>query len=458
MMTSNIFLKDPQNCLMSFSDFLQSINTVVLNGKLYPQYARKRQNSSGLKIALATTVIQYKDNGIKIVRQLSNNNGVSGGYTQFYKSIITNPTSIESNGERLLPPRCYNSHMIHDSSSASSSTLDLRSKGVSTPTASKQAEEIRIITDNFQDLLKRATKEITKLTSEKRRLEKEYERLLSINEEIADDLGRVLERERSLSSENKAVLKANDELYKEAQRLSDEEERWFVQKEAWLNDRKRLEEELKSSKYDIEELENSYREKELERLGRPLPSDEEEDKEDASEVIQSLREENARLLELYQSSSHEKEDLIREISRLTIENESILSRREIVSGENMQLMLEDNKELSSKLKVEKASRTDARLADRAAERAVELASKNRDLLEWRNQLNDKNMALVTENAKLKSKCANLEDLLNEESADINEVLELIKNLQLQASNHSCALPQSAIGPIAKFRDFKLQPR
>ncbi|XP_040566542.1 uncharacterized protein [Lepeophtheirus salmonis] len=396
-----------------------------------------------------------------------------------------NEISIESNGERLLPPRCYNSHMIHDSSSASSSTLDLRSKGVSTPTASKQAEEIRIITDNFQDLLKRATKEITKLTSEKRRLEKEYERLLSINEEIADDLGRVLERERSLSSENKAVLKANDELYKEAQRLSDEEERWFVQKEAWLNDRKRLEEELKSSKYDIEELENSYREKELERLGRPLPSDEEEDKEDASEVIQSLREENARLLELYQSSSHEKEDLIREISRLTIENESILSRREIVSGENMQLMLEveslnkgianlkddvknsndrvrllekDNKELSSKLKVEKASRTDARLADRAAERAVELASKNRDLLEWRNQLNDKNMALVTENAKLKSKCANLEDLLNEESADINEVLELIKNLQLQASNHSCALPQSAIGPIAKFRDFKLQPR
>ncbi|QQP42464.1 Hypothetical protein FKW44_017146, partial [Caligus rogercresseyi] len=72
------------------------------------------------------------------------------------------------------------------------------------------------------------------------------------------------------------------------------------------------------------------------------------------------------------------------------------------SHDRVRHLEKDNKELNSKLKVEKASRTDARMADRAAERAVELASKNRDLLEWRNQLNEKNQALLTENAKLKS--------------------------------------------------------
>ena len=52
--------------------------------------------------------------------------------------------------------------------------------------------EIRTIIDDYNATLKRATKEIKALTTEKKKLEKEYEKLLTINETLAADLENTL--------------------------------------------------------------------------------------------------------------------------------------------------------------------------------------------------------------------------------------------------------------------------
>lgn len=52
--------------------------------------------------------------------------------------------------------------------------------------------EIRTIIDDYNATLKRATKEIKALTVEKKKLEKEYEQLLTINETLAADLEKTL--------------------------------------------------------------------------------------------------------------------------------------------------------------------------------------------------------------------------------------------------------------------------
>ena len=52
--------------------------------------------------------------------------------------------------------------------------------------------EIRTIIDDYNATLKRATKEIKALTIEKKKLEKEYEKLLTINETLASDLEKTL--------------------------------------------------------------------------------------------------------------------------------------------------------------------------------------------------------------------------------------------------------------------------
>ena len=86
-------------------------------------------------------------------------------------------------------------------------------------------------------------------------------------------------------------------------------------------------------------------------------------------------------------------------------------------------------------------------------RYEDLVERNKNLTEWREQLIGKNKSLAEENEKLKAKCQNLEDLLHEEETDINDVLELIKNMQQGSPNGSA----SGIGPISKFRDLqKLQ--
>ena len=91
-------------------------------------------------------------------------------------------------------------------------------------------------------------------------------------------------------------------------------------------------------------------------------------------------------------------------------------------------------------------------------KVAKLVEQNKNLTMWREQLIEKNQSLVEENKKLHDKCANLEELLNEEETDINDVLELIRTMQMSAKTGSNPggpiSPMSAIGKKLRDMNYK----
>ena len=65
------------------------------------------------------------------------------------------------------------------------------------------AQEIRSLTNNYQRMLKQATKEIKKLNVEKWKLEQEQDKLLNTNLELADQVRKMMLSERELRNEKK---------------------------------------------------------------------------------------------------------------------------------------------------------------------------------------------------------------------------------------------------------------
>ena len=92
------------------------------------------------------------------------------------------------------------------------------------------------------------------------------------------------------------------------------------------------------------------------------------------------------------------------------------------------------------------------------EKVAKMVEQNKNLTMWREQLIEKNQSLVEENKKLHDKCANLEELLNEEETDINDVLELIRTMQMSAKTGSNPggpiSPMSAIGKKLRDMNYK----
>ena len=100
---------------------------------------------------------------------------------------------------------------------------------------------------------------------------------------------------------------------------------------------------------------------------------------------------------------------------------------------------------------------DAQVSSRSPvneEKVAKMVEQNKNLTMWREQLIEKNQSLVEENKKLQDKCSNLEELLNEEETDINDVLELIRNMQMSAKNGTGPGPISPMSAIGKkLRDM-----
>ena len=71
-------------------------------------------------------------------------------------------------------------------------------------------------------------------------LEKEFEKQLSTNEELANILEKTIRAKRRLEEDHELVLKHNDELFGEAQRLNDEESIWIEDKETLDSELKQL--------------------------------------------------------------------------------------------------------------------------------------------------------------------------------------------------------------------------
>ncbi len=269
------------------------------------------------------------------------------------------------------------------------------------------AVQMRQIADDYNALLKRATDEIKVLTLEKHDLEDQLEKLMSLNDSLARDVGDALQREKSIKQENEAVIKANTELFEEAQRLSFEEEKW-------TDVRSKLQLEIQSLKTEVKTLGNKLCETSF------FPGDTLSTKSEEGQANKSVYHKTVSL----QTQVQKLQDRCRDLER-----------------EN------------GKLKNAGLSTADADLAEQQAGRYEKLLAKNRDLSEKMEQMQKRNRVLNEDNGKLKKKCQNLEELLSEEEADINDVLELIKKMQVTSDSSpdpGPMCPQLAAAPKLKY--------
>merc|ERR1711915_294541 len=102
--------------------------------------------------------------------------------------------------------------------SRASSTLSLSSSSSATVT------DVRSLTSNYQKMLAQATTEIKKLNKEKFHLEKEQEKLLTVNIKLATEAKRLVKEVKLGDEEKKGLLAANEEFAEEVRRLYKEEE------------------------------------------------------------------------------------------------------------------------------------------------------------------------------------------------------------------------------------------
>lgn len=333
-------------------------------------------------------------------------------------------------------------------------------------------DQMRVITDDYHKLLRKATEQIKSLSKEKVELQEQCEKMMSLNEELVKDLAKIIRRETKLKQENEDVIKANAELFDETQRLTDEEEKWVGEKE-------RFESEVQQLRGQIETIEQRVLSKTHDKgLEAEIKRLREENARYRGEC-RTLSEDNAKLEQKLRSTS-------KQLSAAEADRSHLMQRKEVVSGENMQLMIDAEEQAkyyqkrtlslqdqlqrvqgrcreleqdNAKLKHEAKAKVspnhhvvsavvEPQQQQSRTPKMEELIEKNKNLSEWREQLIAKNKALTEENVKLKNKCQNLEDLLNEEETDISDVLELIKKMQ--------GSPQGAatkVGPISKFRDL-----
>lgn len=325
------------------------------------------------------------------------------------------------------------------------------------------AEEIRRIADDYNQTLKKATAQIKSLTRERAQLEAEFEKQLSTNEELANILEKTIRTKRRLEEEHELVLKHNDELFGEAQRLNDEES-------IWIEDKETLESELKQLRSEVEVL----RRNEEQREAGELIADK------TLRLIEEMKTEKSELTGNLTQLEIENKKLSKELQRIEKERDNVLSRKEMVTGENMQLIMEAEQsnqiktDLSNQLRsaqnrvrdLEKENSNlkfeyENKMIDQQAERYASLVEKNKNLTDWREQLIEKNRLLTEENRKLAERCSNLEELLNEEETDINVVLDMIRTMQVTGANNtkqnnvaSTNLGVSNNFISSKLRDFK----
>jgi len=206
----------------------------------------------------------------------------------------------------------------------------------------------------------------------------------------------------------------------------------------------------------------------------------------ADKTLRQIEEMKSEKLELTNTITQleiEHKKLTKELQRVEKERDNILNRKEMVTGENMQLIVEAEEfhqvkaDLTNQLRsaqncirdLEKENANlkfefDSKMVDQQAERYASLVEKNKNLTDWREQLIEKNRLLTEENRKYAERCANLEELLNEEETDINVVLDMITKVQMTPNstnikngNNGTIVPNN--GPTnqlisSKMRDFK----
>ncbi len=220
---------------------------------------------------------------------------------------------------------------VHHSSAYSSLANSTTEINMGEEASKCSSEQLRHITEDYNALLRRATKEIKGLTREKFDLQERYEKLMSVNEELIADVERLLKKEAELKEENEAVIAANSELFEEAQRLSDEEEKWILEKE-------RFEKEIADLKEEVESIEAKVSAADEHDQG--LKRDIQLLREEKELLSKQRSEENKSAVEAAAKLEAQILSLRSRVNVLEGEKEMLLKRKEKVAGENLQLMVD----------------------------------------------------------------------------------------------------------------------
>ena len=107
---------------------------------------------------------------------------------------------------------------------------------------------VRSLTNNYQRLLKQATKEIKKLNVEKWKVEQEQDKLLTTNLELAEEVRRMMESDKAWRAEKQTLLNVNDEFATEVERLYKNEEKYMKEKDRLESQLKDLERRYESER------------------------------------------------------------------------------------------------------------------------------------------------------------------------------------------------------------------
>jgi len=161
--------------------------------------------------------------------------------------------------EKLPPPKPFLSRSVMNLGSAASfypsssslsrseSTCSLASSiGSSNPVT---VTDVRTLTNNYQRMLRNATKEIKKLNQDVRKIEQEQGKLLEENVDLALETKKLLLEQKAWKKDEQDLIRANEEFVSEVERLYRAEEEQLTEKE-------NLEQQMKESK-DKLEFENS---------------------------------------------------------------------------------------------------------------------------------------------------------------------------------------------------------
>jgi len=140
-----------------------------------------------------------------------------------YKRANVTPKLLKSEVTKSHYNLTSKSPSPHLSRSSSTLSLATSSNRSSSPVT---VMEVRTLTNNFQKMLTQATQEIKKLNIQKTKLEKEQEKLLIVNIELATEAKRLVKENKDGKIEKEGLLVANDEFAEEVKRLYTEEEIW----------------------------------------------------------------------------------------------------------------------------------------------------------------------------------------------------------------------------------------
>lgn len=278
--------------------------------------------------------------------------------------------------------------IIHTTSSSRSSLSKYQSLSNINMDCGVSVQDIRNLTTTYQKLLAQATKEITKLNLEKTKLEKENEKLLGTNVEMAEETRNLIVEKKQWADLEQEILKTNEELAEEVDKLYKSEDRILLERD-------KMSEKVESLRRETENLRD-----ENTKLA--------EEKQKQNVVIDKLNQENLRNFGTL------------EILKKELEMEK--STREKFQLENT-FLTSSQKNTADRLHVmEKEMEEQAAILNEEREKLVNVTT-------WKDQIVEKNKKLTEENEKLLFRTEHLESLVNQEIGDITNILHTIKMIQ-----------------------------